>query len=483
VRLTGESFFESQRELAHPFLLDLCTRDTGLEALFGYGSLDILEPDELAGLGQHLFSRTDRESEQIAAALAHNPASVNYLLAIALSPEWRPTIEATFAFSSPREAGLLGSSVIAISRHPKLIDYTVFAARTPGAATMFEILDSGSAFSAAKTLSETGQAVDLAIESYESGRMLELLDGLVQSQGSMASLISAIATWGAGTVGNVLDLSGRCDEMITALAQSCAYAAIITSGGPIHASHSGPNYGWFDRFVEKAPSQLAGALTLIPIFAGCHLARILAAVAVREVLADKMGLMALLRTQFEQTGTWHLPTDSNQTSTGKQPTHAMSMAMSHVFISYSRCDQEVVDRIAKRLRAQGLTVWVDRDDIQPGQRWKPAIKEAIRNGAAFLACFSQESLSLQRSYMNEELVQAIEEIRIRSRDQKWFFPLRIDECQIPDLAIGGGESLSDLHHLDLFPNEEHSFQKLVESILPNVHIHKSSSPETSVGFF
>jgi hypothetical protein len=92
VRLTGESFFESQRELAHPFLLDLCSRDTGLEALFGYGSLEILEPDELAGLGQHLFSRTDRESEQIAAALAHNPASVNYLLAIALSPEWRPTI-------------------------------------------------------------------------------------------------------------------------------------------------------------------------------------------------------------------------------------------------------------------------------------------------------------------------------------------------------------------------------------------------------
>ena len=51
--------------------------------------------------------------------------------------------------------------------------------------------------------------------------------------------------------------------------------------------------------------------------------------------------------------------------------------MAHVFISYVHQKRDVVDRLAKELRNRGVTVWLDRDDIEPGARWRDAIKKAI----------------------------------------------------------------------------------------------------------
>ena len=59
------------------------------------------------------------------------------------------------------------------------------------------------------------------------------------------------------------------------------------------------------------------------------------------------------------------------------------MATTSVFISYVRENSDVVDRLADELRACGIKVWIDRDDIAPGQYWKDAISEAIQKGAYF----------------------------------------------------------------------------------------------------
>ena len=64
--------------------------------------------------------------------------------------------------------------------------------------------------------------------------------------------------------------------------------------------------------------------------------------------------------------------------------------MQHVFISYVSENIETVDKLCETLKSHGIKVWLDRNDIDPGSRWKQAIRKAIREGAFFIACFSKE---------------------------------------------------------------------------------------------
>ena len=102
-------------------------------------------------------------------------------------------------------------------------------------------------------------------------------------------------------------------------------------------------------------------------------------------------------------------------------------AMPHVFISYVRENGDAVYRLATELKSWGVTVWLDRNDIEPGARWQDAIKKAIRGGEFFLACFSKEFNERDRSYMNEELTLAIDELRQRPVSRTWFIPVLLNE--------------------------------------------------------
>lgn len=58
--------------------------------------------------------------------------------------------------------------------------------------------------------------------------------------------------------------------------------------------------------------------------------------------------------------------------------------MRHVFVSYSRCDQDYADRLVAHLEAAGIDVWIDRGDIEPGARYRRSLEAAINACAAFL---------------------------------------------------------------------------------------------------
>jgi hypothetical protein len=123
----------------------------------------------------------------------------------------------------------------------------------------------------------------------------------------------------------------------------------------------------------------------------------------------------------------------------------------HVFISYVREDALHVDRLQSALESHGIRVWRDTEDLLPGEDWRRAIGRAISEGSVvFLACFSRNSASRDRSFQNEELVLAVEQLRLRSPDKPWLMPVRFDDCPIPDLDIGAGRTLASIHWADLF---------------------------------
>jgi len=123
--------------------------------------------------------------------------------------------------------------------------------------------------------------------------------------------------------------------------------------------------------------------------------------------------------------------------------------MPHAFISHLREDKDVVDRLAKELRRASIDVWIDRERILPGQRWQVAIRDAIKNGVYFIACFSESYGRRLTTYMNEELTIAIEQLRLMPIERNWFIPVSLDSTEIPDRDIGGGETLRSIQWLDL----------------------------------
>lgn len=126
----------------------------------------------------------------------------------------------------------------------------------------------------------------------------------------------------------------------------------------------------------------------------------------------------------------------------------------HVFISYLREDRELVDKLVTDLRNQGIRVWLDREQIAPGQRWDIAIRNAIDEGLLFLACFSRSYDQRESSYMNEELRVAIEAMRKRPPTGTWFVPVLLDDCQLPDFWISGSESIKQFQWIAIHKDWE-----------------------------
>jgi hypothetical protein len=139
----------------------------------------------------------------------------------------------------------------------------------------------------------------------------------------------------------------------------------------------------------------------------------------------------------------------------------------YVFISYVRDDAHLVDRLSEALRSAGVNVWLDKENISPGLRWKDAIRRAIHDGAFFVACFSEASGSRTRSYMNEELLEALEILRQSSRQTSWFIPVKLSECEIPDITIWAGESLRDLQYVDMAVDWPRGFAELLAVVRPH----------------
>jgi hypothetical protein len=136
----------------------------------------------------------------------------------------------------------------------------------------------------------------------------------------------------------------------------------------------------------------------------------------------------------------------------------------HVFVSYVREDSEIVDWLCSRLEGAGVRTWRDTDQLLPGEDWKAAVRGAIRRGVGFIACFSSNSEARDRSYMREELIIAIEELRQRPSNSGWFLPVLLSPCEVPELTIGAGRTLRDLQFLRLYSDREDGLHILLRAI-------------------
>lgn len=65
-----------------------------------------------------------------------------------------------------------------------------------------------------------------------------------------------------------------------------------------------------------------------------------------------------------------------------------------VFLCHSSHDKPVVTKLAERLRAKGVRVWLDDWVLQPGDRITPKIEEGLRQSRCGLFAISKASMQL-----------------------------------------------------------------------------------------
>jgi len=98
--------------------------------------------------------------------------------------------------------------------------------------------------------------------------------------------------------------------------------------------------------------------------------------------------------------------------------------MGKVFISYSRRDIDEVEKIVAQLEAEGIEVWLDREDIKPGQQWRRQIVEGIDTAEAFVLNLSPNSGASDN--VLKELNLAEEAL------EPFILPVMLSEMKIPD---------------------------------------------------
>ncbi len=134
------------------------------------------------------------------------------------------------------------------------------------------------------------------------------------------------------------------------------------------------------------------------------------------------------------------------------------------YIAYAPVDRADGEWLSRTLESAGIPVW--KDLLRPGADFSRTTEQAIeREAAVFIACFSTASLALEKSDLNEEILLAVEQSRLRSPGATWIMPVRFDECQLPAFRLGGGRMLSGIVSADLFgERKDANAARLIDSV-------------------
>ncbi|MDB9388083.1 SUMF1/EgtB/PvdO family nonheme iron enzyme [Microcystis aeruginosa] len=133
-----------------------------------------------------------------------------------------------------------------------------------------------------------------------------------------------------------------------------------------------------------------------------------------------------------------------------------------IFLAHASEDKPAVLALYDRLKQAGYKPWLDKKDLIPGQIWRDEIPKAIKASQIFLACLSGKSANKQ-GYIQRELRIALDTFGEMLPGTIFFIPMRLEECEIPDLRLAEvGLNLRDIHRLDYW--EEDGFEQLERAI-------------------
>ncbi|MEO1553843.1 MAG: toll/interleukin-1 receptor domain-containing protein, partial [Pseudomonadota bacterium] len=123
------------------------------------------------------------------------------------------------------------------------------------------------------------------------------------------------------------------------------------------------------------------------------------------------------------------------------------------FVSYSHSNAETVLPIVQSIEEDGITVWIDRDEMRAGQTWAGQIVRAIKSADQF--CLMCSAQAFESDHVRRE-------VYLADKYGKKMVPIRLDATEMPEdieyFLIGR-------QWIDLFEVAEEDRLKAIKSLL------------------
>ena len=115
----------------------------------------------------------------------------------------------------------------------------------------------------------------------------------------------------------------------------------------------------------------------------------------------------------------------------------MSSPAKAIFLSYASQDAEAARRICEALRAAGLQVWFDQNELRSGDAWDASIRKQIRECALFVPVISANTQAREEGYFRREWNLAANRTLDMAHDMAFLLPVVIDDtsdavARVPD---------------------------------------------------
>src|SRR5438067_604294 len=123
------------------------------------------------------------------------------------------------------------------------------------------------------------------------------------------------------------------------------------------------------------------------------------------------------------------------------------------FLSHSSADKVFARRLAADLTAQGITIWLDEENILVGDSITEKIGQGLAQSDFFLIVLSANALASEwlKKELNQALIAEVEKRKVH------ILPVRIDASEIPPL-------LKDKHFADFAKSYTEGFEKLLTAM-------------------
>src|SRR5574342_734262 len=126
-----------------------------------------------------------------------------------------------------------------------------------------------------------------------------------------------------------------------------------------------------------------------------------------------------------------------------------------VFLSHNSKDKPVVLELANRLKQDGLRVWLDEWEIQPGDKIGLKIQQGLERSHTLLMVMSQAYFASEWSTLEHHTLL----FRDPTNAQRRFIPLLIEDCKLPDV-------IAQFAYVDWRQKSEEAYARLLAACRP-----------------
>ncbi len=101
-----------------------------------------------------------------------------------------------------------------------------------------------------------------------------------------------------------------------------------------------------------------------------------------------------------------------------------------VFLCHTSSDKPRVRELYRQLKSDGISPWLDEEDLLPGFDWQIEIPKAVQNSDIVIVCLSKDSVT-KTGYVQKEIKYALDVADGQPEGTIFIIPLKLEECEVP----------------------------------------------------